>query len=105
MAAACLPFLSLFVISFLLLGPLLKLVSTETQKPVIVFGIDNSQSVLLAHDSVALKQQLTNEIAALKNELGDAYDVVSYTVGKESKPLNALSFREERATWPTCSTP
>ncbi|MES2690471.1 MAG: hypothetical protein V4658_08715 [Bacteroidota bacterium] len=90
-------FLSLFIISFLLLGPLLKLISTETQKPVIVFAIDNSQSVLIAHDSVELKKQLDAELADLKNELGDEYEVLPYTVGKEIKASSEISFREKES--------
>lgn len=90
-------FLSLFIISFLLLGPLLKLVTTETQKPVIVVGIDNSQSLTIAHDSSALKKQLLDGLAALKSELGDEYEVVPYTVGKEVKASDDISFREKES--------
>lgn len=90
-------FLSLFILSFLLIGPLLKQVSTETQKPVIIFGIDNSQSLLIAHDSVELKQQLNAAIESLKNELGDEYEVVPYTIGKEVKASGEIGFREKES--------
>lgn len=90
-------FLSLFTVSFLLLGPLLKLVSTETQKPVIIFGIDNSQSVLLAHDSLDLKKRMNELIGGLRSGLGDDYELIPYTVGKESKPLQELTFREKES--------
>lgn len=76
-------FLALFILSFLLLGPLLNLLSTQTQKPVIVYAIDNSQSILLAHDSTGLKASFAKHLESLQNELGNTYQVVPYLVGTD----------------------
>jgi hypothetical protein len=55
---------------FLLLGPLIRYVSNSTQSPTIVFAIDNSQSVALFSDSVAL-QQTQEGLQELRNRLQD----------------------------------
>lgn len=74
-------FFSLFILSFLLLGPLLSLLSTKTQKPIIVYAIDNSQSILLGHDSSKLKSTFKEHLAGLQKELGDEYEVSPYLIG------------------------
>jgi hypothetical protein len=88
---------ALFIVSFLLLGPLLKLLTTETQKPIIAIGIDNSQSLNIAHDSTQLNKQLLADVEAIKNELGNDYDVITYAVGKDLKPSNEFSFNEKES--------
>lgn len=77
-------FLSVFLLCFLLLGPILHFITHKEEKPVVVFAIDNSQSLSLAHDTNALKQSLTSELETLKRELGDKYEVRPYLIGKTS---------------------
>ena len=55
---------------FLLLGPLVRYISTSTQKPTIVFAVDNSKSVALFSDSVQL-QQAQQGLQELRNRLED----------------------------------
>jgi len=85
----------LFVLMILLLGPLVKLITTQTQKPVLVFAVDNSQSVTLGNDSTQLKQTLNKQLEYLQNELGNDYDVVPYLVGKESKQTSSPDFKDK----------
>lgn len=90
-------FTALFIISFLLLGPLLKLISTETQKPVVIFGVDNSQSLAIAHDTANLRQQLISELTSLQQALGDDYEVIPYLAGTETKASSAISFTDKES--------
>lgn len=85
----------LFVLMILLLGPLVRLITTQTQKPVIIFAIDNTQSVTLGNDSLQLKQALNNQFELLQKELGNDYDVVPYLVGKESKQASLPNFKDK----------
>lgn len=85
----------LFVLMVLLLGPLVRLITTQTQKPVIIFAIDNTQSVTLGNDSLQLKQALNNQFELLQKELGNDYDVVPYLVGKESKQASLPNFKDK----------
>lgn len=88
-------FTVLFVLMMLLLGPLVKLIATQTQKPIVIFAVDNSQSVTLGNDSAQLKQALNKQFDLLQNELGNDYDVVPYLVGKESKQASSLDFKDK----------
>jgi hypothetical protein len=88
-------FCALFILSFLLLGPLLNLLSTQTQKPVIVYAIDNSQSILLAHDSTNLKTVFAKHLETLQEELGNTYQVVPYLVGSNATSGAAPDFSDK----------
>ena len=48
---SCLRGLAVSLICFLLLAPMLKMVVKDLDKPLIVFAVDNSESVVLAKDS------------------------------------------------------
>ena len=60
----------LFFIAFLLLGPILKLISNTDEKPEVVFLVDNSQSIREAIDS-SKTSQLVQQLEGLKDKLED----------------------------------
>jgi len=62
------------ILCFLLIGPIIKLVLTETEKPVLVFAIDNSLSIAQTEDSVLLSQ-VSDELLALENPLANDYEI------------------------------
>ncbi|WP_229969404.1 VWA domain-containing protein [Pontibacter harenae] len=68
---AFLRFLVVSILSFLLLGPLVRYINNTSQEPTIVFALDNSQSVSLFTDSVQLQQTkegLRNLLSALQDK-------------------------------------
>jgi hypothetical protein len=69
-ALAALRFVVVSFLCFLLLGPLVRYVSNSTQPPTVVFAIDNSQSVALFSDSVAL-QGAQQGLQTLRERLQD----------------------------------
>ncbi len=82
-------FLSLFFIAFLLLGPLMKLWTTRTDKPIIVLAMDGSQSIISNKDSAFYRNTFVPQLQQLQQRLGDAYEVKAYTFGNEiSESLN-----------------
>ncbi len=89
-------FITLFLLSFLLVGPILELVTQETQKPVIAFAIDHSQSMQLDGDTARLHQQLAEQFASLQSELGDDYDIVPYRIGKNIEPGFDFTFQDKQ---------
>eukprot|EP00903_Cladosiphon_okamuranus_P000060 g60.t1 len=79
----------------LLLGPILRSVETRSQKPVIVFAQDGSESVTAswsAEDSLAYVQDVNN----LQQQLGDTYELVNYTFGQEVRDTLDFSFSDKR---------
>ena len=85
-------FCSVFVISFLLLGPLLKLITQNTEKPVLIYAIDNSQSITIAHDSAALAATLQKHISQLSTQLKNNYTIVPYIVANNTQQSNSINF-------------
>ena len=75
-------FLSVSLLAFLLLKPLLKSLFTETQKPVVVLAQDVSESVGAAFGEEALTtyQQDWNE---MKSALEGKFEVKEYAFGSE----------------------
>lgn len=89
-------FSSVFIISLLLLGPLLKLVTQNIEKPVLIYAIDNSQSLTIAHDSAALTTKLQTHINQLSAQLKSNYTIVPYLVGSNTQTGNNINFTSKK---------
>lgn len=88
---AAIRFLSLTFLSFLLLSPLIRTLVNRTEKPVIVFLQDNSQSVSVhGSDSARYVSALVRFI----EELSDNYEIRPYTFGSSLREGTDYSFKE-----------
>ncbi len=74
-------FLSVFLISFLLLGPLTKQKNKQVEKPIIILGVDNSRSMVLTSDSTYYRKVFPKSIDALADALRKKCDVKIYSFG------------------------
>ncbi|MCX6267119.1 MAG: hypothetical protein NTW16_07155 [Bacteroidetes bacterium] len=74
-------FLSVSLISFLLLGPLIKQTDKIIEKPIVILGIDNSRSMVLTSDSNYYRTGFPKSIEALQNILKKKCDVKTYAFG------------------------
>lgn len=74
-------FLAVFIISFLLLSPLVKNEFRKEEKPMLIFAQDNSGSILIGDDSTFYRQQYANSFNDVVNDLSDDYDIRTYTFG------------------------
>lgn len=92
---AGLRFLTVFIISFLLLSPLIRQNLTTIEKPVIIIGQDNSQSLILGSDSAYIKGEYLRSLNELINSLEDTYDVRTYSFGDGLKSPMATTFDEK----------
>ena len=96
---AALRFVVVTILSFFLLSPLLKTVNRTVEKPVIIIAQDNSESVAVGKDSAFYKKEYKQNLQKLIDELGDKYEVRSYTFADGIKELNAadpLTFNEKQ---------
>jgi hypothetical protein len=75
-------FLSVFLISFLLLSPLIRKQVKTVEKPVIAVGIDNSQSLVLGRDSVWYRDVYPKKLASFLDLLGKKFEVQPFTFGE-----------------------
>ncbi|MBO7629343.1 MAG: hypothetical protein J6S87_05305 [Bacteroidales bacterium] len=97
---SCLRGLAVSLICFLLLAPMLKMVVKELDKPLIIFAVDNSESIVLSKDSAYYRQNYPQQLNQLVKSFGDKYDVKVYSVGEknqlqEDKNTDFLDFKEK----------
>jgi hypothetical protein len=74
-------FLSVTILAFLLLSPLLKTIFREVEKPVIVIATDHSESIVSGKDSAYYQTQLIPELDKLEAALSEKFTVVRYSFG------------------------
>ncbi|MBL7923726.1 MAG: hypothetical protein JNL88_05970 [Bacteroidia bacterium] len=74
-------FLSVSLLAFLLLGPMIRTFSREVEKPIILLAVDESRSIVNRKDSSETRAQIRAEFDKLKKELSADFDVRSYAFG------------------------
>lgn len=87
-------FLTISIISFLLLSPLIKYNSTKIEKPILVFAQDNSKSIVLNKDSAFYKNQYLQKIDSLKALIADKYNFVEYAFGDDIEKSDSIKFNK-----------
>ncbi len=87
-------FLTVSLLSMLLLSPLLKSVITETKKPVVVLAQDQSESISsgMTDEQLAAYRQ---QFEALGGELGEQYDLKQYAFGDEVREAIDFEFTDK----------
>ena len=94
-AVMAIRFLTLFIICFLLLGPMFKWVSQRKEKPILAIAIDNSASMLQASDSSYIRNNLKKEISKLSDALKEQYSIETYTIGASAEKNKEITFTEK----------
>lgn len=69
---------AVFLIAFLLVSPMVKSLSYQPQKPLVLVAQDNSESIKTFKRPGTDPQQLVTDLSALKKALGNDYDVREY---------------------------
>ncbi len=75
-------FLAVSILAFLLLSPLLKTVSREVEKPVVVIAQDVSESTVLTADSAWYKNEYRKKLQAVIDALSEKFEVKTYSFGE-----------------------
>ncbi|MBL7838452.1 MAG: hypothetical protein JNM67_13110 [Bacteroidetes bacterium] len=94
---AVLRFLSITLLCFFLLGPILVRTISETEKPKILMVLDNSQSILASKQSNFIKSDFLKTWYNTKNVLGDAYKVEYLNIGGEVSLSDSADFSSKRS--------
>ena len=82
---AILRFLSVFIISSLLLSPLLKSLKINIEKPIIIFAQDNSESIIadLKIDNDTLPEY-KNSVNDFIDKINENYDIELFSFGDKT---------------------
>ncbi len=89
---AILRFTSIFVITFLLLSPLLKITKQTNEKPIIVLAQDNSQSIIIHKDSSFYKNEYKQKLEKLIDNLSKTYDVRTFNFDDKVKENLSIDY-------------
>jgi hypothetical protein len=89
-------FLSVTLISFLLLSPLVKKQTEVIQKPVIILAQDNSLSIRLSKDSVYYRKEYPVALRDLANNLRKKFEVAELSFGDRVSGELKTSFIEKQ---------
>lgn len=87
---------SVTLIAFLLLSPLLKSTARHTEKPIVILALDNSSSITLGKDSSYYKNEFVRKYSKLAEQLSGKYEVQSYTFGDKVSSNKAPDFTEKQ---------
>lgn len=89
---AALRFLTVSIIGFFLLGPLLQTLQKEIKKPIVVIAQDVSQSVANALGST---DDLTGSLTSIAAALADDFEVQTYSFGERVRPGLDTAFTDK----------
>jgi hypothetical protein len=88
-------FLSVSLIAFLLLSPLIKKQTEIIQKPLIILAQDNSLSLLLSKDSGFYRKEYPEDIRKFSNDLHKKFDVAELSFSERISSELKTSFTEK----------
>lgn len=74
-------FLSVTLIAFLLLTPMLRSLFRNYEKPLVIIAHDNSESVIIGGDSVYYTDIYPNQLSEMVEQLEQEYNVRTYSFG------------------------
>jgi hypothetical protein len=85
-------FISLSLIAFFLLEPLIKSEERDIQRPIVAIAVDNSESIQNGSDSTYYKNELANELEQLANDLASSYEVELFSFDENVSPASSFDF-------------
>ncbi len=88
-------FVVVFFLAFLLMSPLLKTIFREVEKPVIVIAQDESESLVMGKDSSFNKNEYPKKLQALKDAIGDKFNVVTYSFGDKFREDAKFEYKDK----------
>lgn len=89
-------FLSVTILSFLLLTPLIKTITRNVSKPIIIIAQDASQSIVVGKDSAFYKKQFAESLTNLADELKDDFDIRTYSFGEKTNSQFDFNYKQKQ---------
>ena len=89
-------FATLFILTFLLLKPYINQSINHKEQAIILFGIDNSSSLVAHADSNYYTKEFLNEIENLKQELAEDFKIETYAFGEKVERNPRFDFKDRK---------
>lgn len=77
--------ITMTMITFLFLAPMVRLNLKQTDKPILLFAVDNSESVAAGKDSSYYRQEYQDQLNSLINTFGNQYEIITGFVGEQNR--------------------
>lgn len=88
---AALRFLTVSILAFLLLSPLLRSLEQNIERPIIILAQDNSASIVINNDSAYYRNSYKSDLQKFVDQARQEYDLVAYSFSdnlEKSLPLD-----------------
>ncbi len=89
-------FVLIALLSFLLLTPLIKTISREKEKPLIIIAQDNSESIVINRDSAFYRKEYREKMNVLIDDLKKKYDVKTISWGDKVSDKIDYSYTDKQ---------
>jgi len=94
---ALIRFIAITLLAFLLLNPLVKRLTRESELPVVIVAVDNSQSMIIhSRDSANDTRFVEEMVRQFQSELGKKFQIDMFTFGEAVKDTSQISFSEKQ---------
>ena len=88
-------FLLISFLSFLLLGPMLKVITREVERPIVIVAIDRSKSMANTKDSASVIETVKNFLNKSNTDLPDEFDLKLLSFGDQVRENKNESFNDK----------
>lgn len=88
-------FLLISFLSFLLLGPMLKVITREVERPIVIVAVDRSKSMANTKDSTAVIETVKNFLDKSNADLPAEYDLKVLSFGDKVRENNNDAFTDK----------
>jgi hypothetical protein len=92
-------FIFITILSFLLLSPLLKTMTRQTEKPIIIIAQDNSQSIIINKDSAFYKNEYVQRLNSVIDKLKTKFDVHTMSFGDKVEDNIDYSYSDKQTDY------
>lgn len=89
-------FVTVLILSFLLLSPFIKTVSNYIEKPLIIIAQDNSASVMICKDSTLYRGEYRSEMEKLISRISVDFDVKTFSFGDKPESNIKWTFNDKQ---------
>jgi hypothetical protein len=92
-------FFFITVLSFLLLSPLLKTITRQTEKPIVIVAQDNSESIIINKDSSYYRNEYPQKMNSMISELKKKFDVHTISFGDKMQDDIHYSYSDKQTDY------
>ena len=92
-------FMLVSMLAFLLLSPMVRTITREVEKPVIILAQDNSASVINNKDSAQFRDTYSTNVKKLIDDLGKKYEVRTYSFGDHVTDQIGFNFKDKETNF------